>query len=125
MKDKLKLLFKQVVFDKVLLGVMVALLVTVVVFCVVMAIGIKPSDLQVSVQYTAYGDAHFYRGSWISLISFVLFGLLVGVMNAAVSIKLLVEKGRSFAVVYLVATIFVLVLAGALLHRIITIAALS
>ena len=125
MYDNFKLLVKQIFFDKVFLSSIVALILVCIVFCAIIAIGIKPSDLQVSVQYTAYGDAHFYRGSWLNLITFILFAILITVSNIAISAKLFVEKGRSFAVIYVLASIVLLVLSGSLLYRIVSIAALS
>ncbi len=125
MYDNLKLLTKQVLFDKVFLSSIVALIVVATLFSIIISIGIKPSDLQVSIQYTAYGEAHFYRGSWVTLITFVLFAILTTICNIAVAVKLFVEKGRNFAIVYVLTTIVILVLAGSLLYRIVSIAALS
>lgn len=125
MYDNFKLLIKQVLFDKVFLSSIVALIAVVVIFCVILSIGIKPSDLQVSIQYTAYGDAHFYRGSWLSLLTFVLFAIITAICNIAVAVKLFVEKGRNFAIVYVLTTIVILMLSGSLLYRVVSIAALS
>lgn len=125
MYENFKLLVKQVLFDKVFLSSIVALIVVAVVFCAVISIGIKPSDLQVSVQYTAYGDAHFYRGSWLNLLTFVLFAIITTICNIAVAVKLFVEKGRNFAIVYVLTAIIILILSGSLLYRIVSIAALS
>ena len=59
---------------------------------------IHSSDLQLITHYSAFGISHIYRNQWFYLYVFVLFELIVAVAHTILSVKLLIVKGRSVAI---------------------------
>lgn len=70
------------------------------IYCVYVGVSLHPSDLQVAVHYTAYGETNFYREKWYYLISFILFGLVVAASHTALIVKLFVQERRQIAILF-------------------------
>lgn len=79
-------------------------------YCVYVGVSLHPSDLQVAVHYTAYGETSFYREKWYYLISFILFGLVVAVSHTALIVKLFVQERRQIAILFAWLSIFLVVI---------------
>jgi uncharacterized membrane protein YhaH (DUF805 family) len=58
------------------------------VYCLIIALNIRPSDITVYTRYTAFGEAHFYKDHWQYLINFAVFGLVVTFSHVALMVKL-------------------------------------
>ncbi|RWZ79535.1 MAG: hypothetical protein EOT04_01345 [Candidatus Chaera renei] len=72
---------------------------------------LRPSDVLVPVKYTAYGFTNLYRDKWYYLLSFTGFGLLLLAGHPLLTLKLLKEKGRPYAVAFAAAGLLIGVLA--------------
>ena len=91
-------------------------------YCIYIAASLRPSDLQVAVHYTAFGETNFYRERWFYLINFVAFGLVVGVVHTVLSIKLYLQGRRPIALFFLWFSIFLIVMAFLLSRAVLNVA---
>lgn len=95
-------------FVTVLIG---GFILACLVYCVYVGVSLRPSDLQVAVHYTAFGETSFYRDKWYYLITFIIFGLLLAVMHTTIAIKLYVQGRRQIAILFTVLSMLILVIA--------------
>lgn len=58
---------------------------------------VRPSDVQVPIRYTAFGEAILYTDQWYYLLSFLGAGLVI-LAQPLITLKLLQERGREFAI---------------------------
>ncbi len=70
------------------------------IVAIIIALKIHPSEMQLVSHYSAFGITHLYRDQWFYLYVFVLFPLVVAALHAAISVKLLIVKGHSLAVMF-------------------------
>jgi hypothetical protein len=89
---------KQLVADRYLLVLLSFIALLGIGFMIYVGIAVQPSELQTVAHYSAFGTRHLYTNQWFYLLLFGLFGLIVTAAHIALSIKLLVVKGRSLAV---------------------------
>jgi hypothetical protein len=101
---------KQVFADRIVVALMLLFVLMSLVYCVYVGISLHPSDLQVAVHYTAYGETSFYREKWYYLISFILFALVVAVAHVALIVKLFVQERRQIAILFAWLSIFLVVI---------------
>ncbi len=79
-----------------------AFLLTVVLLLAMTIVSIRVSDVQLPVRYTGYGLTNIYRDRWYSLLSFGLFALVLGSVNAYLIVKLhSIRKGLSLGLAVL------------------------
>lgn len=71
---------------------------------------LNPSDLQLAVRYTSFGETQFYREKWWYLLSFIGFGVLYIVAHIGMVAKLYAIGLRSMAIAFAWLSIIVLVL---------------
>ena len=95
-KESLKTLFE----DKPVLVLLSFLIFLSIIFSIIISVSINSSELQLVSHYSAYGITHLYRDQWFYLIVFVLFEIVVATLHSLISIKLLVTKGRSLAIMF-------------------------
>lgn len=79
---------------------LIGFLVLVTIYMAAIGLSIHSSERQIITHYSAFGITHFYFNQWFYLISFVLFGVVMAIINTVISIKLLLVKGRSLAVAF-------------------------
>ena len=91
---------KDLVADRYLLVLLSALVLLSFIFVVIIGLSIHPSERQLISHYTAFGITHFYFDQWFYMLSFVLFGIFSTVLHVIISIKLLIVKGHSIAVMF-------------------------
>ncbi len=118
MKDLIKLIAK----DKPLLTVVVVLFVVSLMCAVYFLIKLNPSDLQVSIKYTAFGTEHIYSSHWTYMLSFVGFCVAIPSIHVIIMGKLYRLKNRRFALFLGWASVIIILIAFAILYRIINIA---
>lgn len=94
-------LLKTVASDRSVLATWIVFVILSVVLIITAAVHVVPSELQVTVHYTAFGVTNFYRDSWYYLVVFVLQAILLLVAHTLITIKLFNLKGRGFAVLFL------------------------
>ena len=80
-------------------------------YCIYVGASLTPSDLQVAVHYTAFGETNFYRDKWYYLITFIVFGLLLAVMHTALIVKLYVQGRRQIALLFTLLSMLILAIA--------------
>jgi hypothetical protein len=110
-------LIKTVASDRIILAMWIAFVALSGIVIITAALHVVPSELQVTVHYTAFGVTNFYRDNWSYLIVFVAQAVLLLVAHSLITVKLFDQKGRNFAVLFLglsiaVALISELLLAG-------------
>lgn len=87
-----------------LLGVMVIFVVAIIITT---ALRIHPSDVQVPVRFTGYGQSNIDRDQWYTQISFAIFAILALGVNGFLAIKLyMVRRALSLGIIAM--TIFLL-----------------
>lgn len=117
--------FQTLLSDKAMLGSLALFAVLSIVFTIYFIANISPSELQVNTHYTSYGQEHFYRAQWTYLLSFVGFGVLVGIVHPIIATKLYQDRGRQVALLFCWVSVGILLVAARLFYEIIKIAALS
>jgi hypothetical protein len=119
------LVSRQEVFsDRAVLIALIALIASSLIFTIIVGLNIHPGELQVNTHYTAFGIENFYRTPWYYLLSFVGFGLLIGVGHSVIALKLF-SKSRDFALMFLWLSVVLLGISGVLIINSLKIAALS
>lgn len=98
---KLKEVFNEAVHDRPFLIVWIMLLVMALVFVVLAALRITPSDLQIPIRYSSFGVTNFYRDNWYYLLSFVAIGVVMFLTHSFLALKLYAMKGRGLALPFL------------------------
>lgn len=86
----------------IVLGVIAIILTTV--------LRIQPSDIQVPVRFTGYGQSNIDRDLWYTQIGYTGFGVLLAVINGFLAIKIHATN-RMLGLGLMGMTIFLLVLA--------------
>lgn len=112
-KEDIKLSIKRVFTDRPFLFLMAALVVTAIIYCLMVGLNIRSSDVTVYSRYTAFGETHFYKAQWQYLLGFVLFGLIVAGTHLMLMIKFHNLDRRQTALIIGFAGIAVLLIAGA------------
>lgn len=125
MKKKFLVSFKQVLEDRQLAVALGFFLITTIIYMIYVSAMISPSELQVVVRYTSFGITNFYRDQWYYLINFVLFGLVVSIVNTVVAVKLYRTKGSQFAVSFAWLSVLIIIIAWVAARSILRLAALS
>lgn len=100
MKSSILEYTKAIISDRLVTAVIVMLLLLVIAYIAYVGVSLRPSDLQVAVHYTAFGEANFYRDKWYYFINFVLFALLTGVAHTLIIAKLYIQGRRHMALLF-------------------------
>lgn len=116
-------LIKNYFRDRTMLGFTILLLLLGVAYIIYVAVSLEPSDLQVAIRYTAFGDAHLaYRSKWHYLLSFAVFGGLLITVHTALAIKLHSRGQRHLAMYWLACTAFLFVIGWIITRSVLQIA---
>lgn len=75
---------------------------------VYIALTIEASDLRVITHYTAYGLTHFYRDSWIYLLSFIAAAFVSTIFSIGISVKLISQDREPLALLFSCLSIMIL-----------------
>ena len=100
MKKTIKESLKALLADRHLLSVLVLTVVLSIFFSIMMILSIKSSDSQLVTHYSDLGQNSIYRDQWFYFFVFVAFELVVATLHVAISIKILLTKGRSLAIAF-------------------------
>lgn len=123
MKQTIETLVKRVITDRPFMVLVVVFLAVCLAYCVYVAFSIHPSDLQMAVHYTAFGETGYYREKWQYLISFLLFGIVMAIAHTMIAVKLYNEDRRSFAVGFMWFSFILLAISWVLTWSVLKIAA--
>jgi hypothetical protein len=100
MKESIIKSLKELVADRFLLILTSVMLLISFISAIVIGFSIHSSELQLVSHYSAFGITHLYRDQWFYLFVFVVFVILVAILNSVISVKLLVTKGRPLAIMF-------------------------
>lgn len=122
MKANLINSIKPILSDRLLI-VLTSLFVLIVIgYCVYVSVSLRPSDLQVAVHYTAFGETNFYREKWFYLINFIALGLIMAVVHSVIAVKVYIQGRRPLALLFLWLSIFLIVVAFLITHAVLGVA---
>jgi len=110
MKEIFKESFKLLANNKLLFASVIFVNLVAIIFAIILIFMIKPSELQLVSHYSAFGITHLYRDQWYYLYVFVLFQPLVAILHSIISVKMLIEKGHSIAMLTIWSGLFVIIL---------------
>jgi hypothetical protein len=122
MKDNLLTTIKLVLADRFVAILLLTVIVGSLVYCIYVSLSLHPSDLQVAVHYSAYGDNRFYREKWYYLISFIIFGLITLFIHTVLILKFYALQRRQLAIAFSYLSILILMIAGIITHSILQVA---
>ncbi len=125
MKHLITSSLKQVLGDRPVALLCAAIVAGGIVFMAYVALSLSPSDLQLAIRYTSFGETNFYRNVWYYLLTFVLFGLMYLLVHVGIVVKLYVSDMRPLAIAFAWVSLIVLVLMFAYTHSVLGIAYLS
>jgi hypothetical protein len=111
MKDTLINSIKPVLADRLMTALLFVFILACIVYCVYVGVSLRPSDLQVAVHYTAFGETSFYRDKWYYLITFIVFGLLLAGMHTTLIIKMYAQGRRQIALLFVWLSLLLLMIA--------------
>ncbi len=120
MKLDIKEFIKQLLNDRPVFFMMLAIVILAISYCLYTGLSISPTDSQIATRYTAFGITHFYREQWYYLFSFVGLGIIFGAAHAALVAKLCSLNMRSLAVAFGWFSIIVIVIIGIITHAILS-----
>lgn len=113
---------KPILSDRLMVILTIAFALVALAYCIYVAVSLRPSDLQVAVHYTAFGETNFYRERWFYLINFIAFGIVVGVVHTVLSVKLYLQGRRPIALLFLWLSIFLIAIAFLLTRVVLNVA---
>lgn len=113
---------KTIISDRVLAALIIIFILGCLTYCVFVGISLRPSDLQVAVHYTAFGEATFYREKWYYFINFIILGLLMMVMHTILTVKLYIQGRRQIALFFASLSLLLVVIAWFLTRAILRVA---
>lgn len=100
MKEIVITSLKTLFADRYLSVLLSALILLALIFSLNIGLSIHPSYVQQVSHYSAFGITQFYRDQWFYIFVFVTFGIVAAVLHVIISVKLLVVKGHSLAVMF-------------------------
>lgn len=122
MKDNVIHAIKLVLADRVVTLLIALLVFLSAIYCIYVGVSLHPSDLQVAVHYTAFGETGYYREKWYYLLSFIGFGFIMIVIHSALAIKFYVLERRQLAIFFLWLSILVLMIGWAITAAVLRVA---
>jgi hypothetical protein len=92
---------KMILTDRLTTVLTIVFILLCAAYCVYVGASLHPSDLQVAVHYTAYGETNFYRDKWYYLITFIVFGIIIAVVHTMLMAKIYTQGRRQMALLFL------------------------
>jgi hypothetical protein len=102
---------KMILSDRLMTVLIILFVILCAAYCVYVGISLRPSDLQVAVHYTAYGETSFYRDKWYYLITFIVFGVTMAIMHTVLTAKAYAQGRRQMALLFLGLSYFLVLIA--------------
>ena len=91
---------KLILADRALALVLFLLILLVIAYGFFVGLSLRPSDLQVAVHYSAFGETSFYRDKWYYFINFLVFGVILLVGHVVITAKLYIQGRRPLAMAF-------------------------
>ena len=110
MKKMILSTIQQITSDRPLTLVMMGVLFGGLAYIAYVAVSLSPSDLQLAIRYTSFGETHFYRDQWWYLLTFIGFGVLFLIAHVGMTAKLVAIELKQLAYAFAWLSVIVLVL---------------
>lgn len=101
---------KPILADRLMAILIILFILVCLAYCIYVGSSLRPSDLQVAVHYSAYGETSFYRDKWYYLITFIVFGLLQAVMHTILIGKIYLQGRRQLALLFVWLSLLLIVI---------------
>lgn len=125
MKHIIKTTFQEIASDRKMLALLSAVTVGALVYVAYVAISIQPSDLQLAIRYTSFGETQYYRDRWFYLLNFIGLGVLFLLAHLSIIAKLHVTGMKPLAYAFSWFSILMLVMMFIYTYLVLGIAYLS
>jgi hypothetical protein len=102
---------KLILEDRVLASLLFLFLLVTIGYCIFVGVSLRPSDLQVAVHYSAFGETGFYRDKWYYFINFIAFGIIMAIGHLVLTVKFFTQGRRALALFFAWFSIFLVVIA--------------
>jgi hypothetical protein len=122
MKSNFITALKLILADRLVTTLLVLFILACTAYCIYVGVSLRPSELQVAVHYTAFGSTGFYREKWFYLLSFIMFGLTLGVIHSILIVKLYVQERRQIAILFTWLSFLLLLIAWVITHSVLKVA---
>jgi hypothetical protein len=122
MKENLITSLKLILADRLMTVLLSVFIVACLAYCLYVGVSLQPSDLQVAVRYTAFGETNFYREKWYYLLSFIGLGLILTVVHTVLAVKLYVQERRQMALLFIGLSFLLLVIAWSITRSVLKVA---
>lgn len=122
MKTQLITSLKQIAADRLMVVLLSVFILACLAYCLYVGVSLRPSDLQVAVHYSAFGETRFYREKWYYLLSFIMFGLILAIVHTALIVKMYVQERRQLALLFTHLSFGMLLITWILTHSILRVA---
>jgi hypothetical protein len=101
MKQIIKNFFKDLISDRYIFVMSILIIIISIICAINIGLSIVPSDIKIVSHYSAFGISNYYTDNWVYLINFMFFGIVVAILHVIISVKLLIAKGHSVAVMFI------------------------
>jgi len=102
---------KLILADRLMAALLIVFILACLAYCIYVGVSLHPSDLQVAIHYTAFGQTSFYRDKWYYLISFIVFGALLASVHTALIMKIYAQGRRQIALLFTFLSMLILLIA--------------
>jgi hypothetical protein len=113
---------KLILSDRLVTVMLLVFVLACLAYCIYVGVALRPSDLQVAVHYTAFGETGFYREKWYYLLSFIMFGLILGAIHSILIVKLYAQERRQIAILFAWFSFLLLLIAWIITHSVLKVA---
>lgn len=116
---------KSILSDRLVTVLIIFFILASLAYCIYIGVSLRPSDLQVAVHYTGFGEASFYRDKWYYFINFIVLGILFAVIHTILVVKLYLQGRRQIAVFFAYLSYLLLLIAWIITWAILRVAFLQ
>ncbi len=122
MKENIITALKLIIVDRLVTVLLSSFILLCLAYCLYVGLSLRPSDLQVAVHYTSFGETNFYRAKWYYLLSFIVFGLGLAAFHTILTIKLYVQERRQIALAFIGLSFLLLLIAWIMTRSVLKVA---
>ena len=122
MKENIITALKLIIVDRLVTVLLGSFILLCLAYCLYVGLSLRPSDLQVAVHYTSFGETNFYRAKWYYLLSFIVFGLGLAAFHTILTIKLYVQERRQIALAFIGLSFLLLLIAWIMTRSVLKVA---
>jgi hypothetical protein len=122
MRENIITALKLIIVDRLVTILLSVFILLCLIYCLYVGLSLRPSELQVAVHYTSFGETNFYRAKWYYLLSFIAFGLGLAAFHTILAIKLYVQERRQIALAFIALSFLLLLIAWIMTRSILKVA---